>query len=460
MCNPFALIYGKETTMKKSTGMIISLCVLLTATACNADKTEESSSTTSASQTTSATQTEDTSKTEATVQTEQTEDIVPEVVPSETETQILNISRKYVYQYEWIDGNVEPIVICEGSAVILNDEDAERYPELAKALSDSADYQEIYINEEFAGLKDQALASEGTDTLISTMDMQVRRADSSVVSVLYDSYLYNGMNEGSRGFGGAVYDTATGKTLHLPDVVTDIDAFAKTVEDQLFGTVGADMFYRDDIIKEYFEMYGADGTHWTLDYNGITMYFDEGEIADRGFGAMSVTITFAEHPELFNEKYTEVPEAYIVSLPMKSAFYTDLDGNGSCEELTIYDRYDEENVYSATVDICTADDMYTESLWAYGCEPCYVKTADGKHYLYLFTELETQMYLYVYDITNGTVSKAGESNVAPYYNDGISAVPTDPDSMHFDIFGDGAGGGISDISDIFTVGADGMPAQG
>lgn len=449
--------------MKKITGAFLMACILLSATACSANKKGESSSTTSASQTTSATQAEDAAKAEATIkteQTEQTEDVEPEVVPSEAESEILNISRKYVYQYEWVDGSVEPIVICEGAAVVLDDEDAKRYPELAKALSDSADYQEIYINEEFAGLKDQALAAEGTDTLISTMDMQLRRADSSVVSVLYDTYLYNGMNEGSRGFGGAVYDTATGKTLHLPDVVTDIDKFAKAVEDQLFGTVGAELFYRNDIIKEYFEMYGADGTHWTLDYNGVTMYFDEGEIADRGFGAMSVTITFAEHPELFNEKYTEVPDAYIVSLPMKSAFYTDLDGDGSCDELTIYDRYDEENAYSATVDICTADDMYTESLWAYGCEPCYVKTADGKHYLYLFTELETQMYLYVYDITNGTVSKAGESNVAPYYNDGISAVPTDPDNMYFDIFGDGVGGGISDISDIFAVGDDGMPVQG
>ena len=62
--------------MKKFTGIILSLCVLLTATACNADKVGESTSETS-SQTTSATQNEDTSKTEVTVQTEQTEDVAP-----------------------------------------------------------------------------------------------------------------------------------------------------------------------------------------------------------------------------------------------------------------------------------------------------------------------------------------------------------------------------------------------
>lgn len=459
--------------MKKMTGMVLSLCILLTATACNADKTEESSSTT-ASQTTSATQTEDTSKTEATVQTEQTAESTTteittsedptDVVPAEKEIHILDLDERTTSEYRWSEETAMPLVECEYTAVLLGNYDAERYPALAAVLTDAAAAEESSLKNEYEMLSEAVnemigMGMELQAPLVSKFDAQVRRADNVVLSVLTDCHYDNGMNGGHRSFWGSNYDTQTGKELHLPDIVTDMDAFTQAVEDRLFGTVGADMFYRDDIIKEYFEMYGADGTHWTLDYNGVTVYFSEGEIADTGFGAMSVTITFAEHHELFNEKYTEVPDAYIVSLPMKSAFYTDLDSDGSCEELTIYDRYDEENVYSATVDICTADDVYTESLWAYGCEPCYVKTADGKHYLYLFTELETQMYLYVYDITNSTVSKAGESNVAPYYNDGISAVPTDPDSMHFDIFGEGTGG-ISDISDIFAVGADGMPEQG
>jgi len=32
--------------------------------------------------------------------------------------------------------------------------------------------------------------------------------------------------------------------------------------------------------------------------------------------------------------------------------------------------------------------------------------------------------------------------------------------MYFDIFSDEAGGGISEGNDIFSVGVDGMPAQG
>lgn len=459
--------------MKKITGLILTLCVLLSAAGCSGDTESTTGSTSDASsQTTSATTAEITSKTEATVQTAEstttantTSEDPTDVVPSGKEAQILELSEKTTSEYRWSDDSAILLVECEGSSVILGGEDADRFQALAAVLTDAADAQESSLKGEYEMLSEAVdeILSMGMvlqQPLVSTLDTQVRRADDVVLSVLTDSHYENGMNGGHRSFWGSNYDVQTGEELHLPDIVTDMDAFAQAVEDQLFGTVGADVFYNEDIIKEYFEMYGADGTHWSIDYNGVTMYFDEGEITDIGIGGMSATVTFAEHPELFNEKYTVVPEAYIVSLPTKYTFYTDLDSDGICEELAIYDRYDEDNDYEATVDIYIGDASCSESFWAYDCEPYYVKTADGKHYVYLFTELETQMYLYVYDITGGTVSKVGEANVSPYYNDGISAILTDPENMHFDIFGDEAGGGVAESNALFAVGTDGMPAQG
>ncbi len=459
--------------MKRLTELVLTLCVLLAVGGCSSDTEIITNSTSDASsQTTSAATAESSSKTEATVQTAEsttpantTSENLNDDVPVEKEIQILELNERTTFEYRWSEDTAMPLVECECTSVILGGEDADRFPTLAAVLMDAAAANESSLQTEYEMFSEAVdemigMGMELQAPLVSKFDAQVRRADNIVLSVLTDCHYDNGMNGGHRSFWGSNYDTQTGKELHLPDIITDMDAFAQSVEDELFGTVGADIFYRDDIIKEYFEMYGADGTHWTLDYNGVTMYFDEGEIADIGLGAMSVTITFDEHPDLFNEKYTSVPDAYIVSLPMKSAFYTDIDSNGSCDDLTIYDRYDEENEYQATVDICTAEDLYTESFWAYNCEPYYVKATDGKHYLYLFTELETQMYLYVYDISGGTVSKAGEANVSPFYNDGISAILTDPENIHFDIFSDEAGGGVPEGNGIFSVGADGMPAQG
>lgn len=440
------------------------LCVVLTAAGCNGntDKTDEIT----ASQTTSASISEETTVTETTtVQIEQTTENTDEteIAPSEVKKHILKLDRKELYDYEWSEEYGMALAELECSVIHLGDEDAKRYPELADALSAAADFYEVNMLEGFDMDKELAKelissGAEGFNTLVSTLDTHIRRADDVVLSILYDSYYYNGMNDGNRSFWGGNYDAETGKELYLPDVVTDIDEFAKVVEAELFSTVGADIFYSDTIIEEYFKEYGADGTHWTLEYNGVTVYFGEGEIAGSGFGAINLTIEFAEYPELFNDKYTAVPEAYIVGLPMKSNFYTDLDGDGSCESITIADSYEGEFGVDRTLSlrISTSETDYTEKLMANDCEAYYVKTADGKNYLYVLMELEAQTELYTFHITDTGINKVGTQTIAPHYSDQTVSVLTDPDNMHFDIFGKADIEPVGD--DFFTVGYDGMPA--
>lgn len=441
------------------------LCVVLTAAGCNGntDKTDEMT----ASQMTSASISEETTVTETTTgQIEQTTENTAEtkIAPSEVKKHILKLDRKELYDYEWSEEYGMALAELECSVIHLGDEDAKRYPELADALSAAADFYEVNMLDGFDMDKELAKelissGAEGFNTLVSILDTHIRRADDVVLSILYDSYYYNGMNDGNRSFWGGNYDAETGKELYLPDVVTDIDEFAKVVEAELFSTVGADIFYSDTIIEEYFKEYGADGTHWTLEYNGVTVYFGEGEIAGSGFGAINLTIEFAEYPELFNDKYTAVPEAYIVGLPMKSNFYTDLDGDGSSDELTIADSYEGEFGVDRTLSlrISTSETDYTEKLMANDCEAYYVKTADGKNYLYVLMELEAQTELYTFHITDTGINKVGTQTIAPHYSDQTVSVLTDPDNMHFDIFGKADIEPVGD--DFFTAGYDGMPAQ-
>jgi len=453
--------------MKKITGIMILLCMLFGVAGCNnnAGKTEEPAPTATATPEPTATATPAPTATttpEPTATATPKPTVTPTPVP---ELQLLKLNKKQLYDCTWSEEYNVALAEMDCSTIHLQTEDAKRYPGLAKALSAECDLYEVNMLEEHDWLTEDAkemLSSgvQGFDMLVSALDVHVRRADEIVLSLLYDSYYYNGMGEGRRSFWGGNFDTETGEVLYLPGVVTNMDEFAKTVKNELYGNFGADIFYSDTIIEEYFREYGADGTHWTMEYNGITVYFNEGDIANSGVGAISLTIEFAKYPELFTEKYTSVPEAYIVGLPVKSTFCTDLDDDGTGDWLAVFDTYDEEFYWNATVYISTAPVDYAESFLAYDCEPYFIKNADGKNYLYLFAEQETQMYLHVYELTNVTISKVGELNVSPFYNDGISAVLTDPDRMHFDIFSEEAGGGISEGNDYFSVGDDGMPAQG
>ncbi|MBR6792210.1 MAG: hypothetical protein IKM49_03710 [Ruminococcus sp.] len=455
--------------MKKITGIFLVLSMLVMSVGCgdNSSEKEKSSAEEDIKTTSVSEETEAVSETEATSSTEEKEETTTEENTTEApevqkETEFLKLNEKYLSDYALSEEYGVNLAEFECSSVLLEKDEAKRYPELAESLSSACDMYEVNMLEShdmfISDAKEMLSAGEqGFDTLVSTLDVHVRRADNTVLSILYDSFYYNGMNDGIRSFWGGNYDTETGEEIYLPDVVTDMEEFASVVEAQLFDEIGADVFYSDTIIREYFNDYGADGTHWTIEYNGITVYFDEGEIAGSGVGAMSVTVEFAEYPELFKEKYTAVPEAYIVGIPMKSPFRTDLDGDGSSDELFLSDSYDEEFAWNATLTIATEEVDYNESFVAYGCEAYYVKTADDRNYLYVLVECESQTELYTYAITNTTISKVGEQPISPYYSDQTVSVLTDPDNMHFDIFGNADVEPVGD--DFFTVGYDGMPVM-
>lgn len=472
--------------MKKITLILLSLCVLFTTSGCTEETdSSKSSSSSSSSQSSNSSVSDDSSKPEddssengsddsskvddssendssepEKPQDSSEDDSSQPEVPSDEKPMLLTLDRKDLYEYKWMEDDTLTLVECDFSALLLCEDDAKRYPELAQLLKDNAAAQEGYIKGEhdmLAELADEMYSynPEGFMPLVSKRDVQVRRADSTVLSYLVDSYYYNGIFE-SRDFSGVNYDTKTAKMLSFPDVVTDIEGFAKVAQDKLFDSVGKGVFASENAVTDYFEMYSHDYVCWNVDYNGVTVYFTAGELASEEVGAFNVTVTFDEHPEFFNKKYMSVPDSYIVSMPMKFGFSSDLNGDGKCEAISVYDSYNYENEYNAKAEIFVNDASCSEDFWGYGVEPYYVKAPNGKHYIYLFTELETQFYLYVYEISDTGITKVGEENVSPYYHDGMFSIPTDPDLMCFNIYVDSE---LPDGYTYFCVGEDGLPKR-
>ncbi len=457
--------------MKKITGLILALSMLLMSAGCGDNSSEKETSTGKEEEETTSVSDEINSPSEAetTSQTEPEEETTTkenttEPSNSQNKVTLLDIDKQIMHESVSSIEYAATLTEMNCSTASLGKNAAKRYPDLASSINSISDFYEVNIleqNDMYAESAEEALSSgeENFETYIFNLNVHVRRADSVAVSILHDSYDYYGFDAERRSFWGENFDTETGETIYLPDVVTDIDQLAEAVEAELYKSFGADTFYSDTAIENHFKDYGADGSHWTLEYNGVTIYFDDGEIAGSGVGDISVTIEFAEYPELFKEKYTAVPEAYIVGLPMKSTFYTDLDGDGSSEELTIADSYEGDFGLDRTLSlrISTLETDYTEKLPANGCEAYYVKTVDDRNYLYVLAELEAQTELYTYDITNTTISKVGKQSISPHYSDQTVSVLTDPDNMHFDIFGNADVEPVGD--DFFTVGYDGMPVM-
>lgn len=176
----------------------------------------------------------------------------------------------------------------------------------------------------------------------------------------------------------------------------------------------------------------------------------------------AATISFAEYPELFNKKYMNVPEAYMVRLPLDYSFFTDLDNDGTLEELNCTGFFNETDRFYTQFGVYTDVNGYYEyeELFAYDYQPYYVKTEDGKHYIYLFCEeneignhVQGQMMLVVYNVNGGVLTRVGDMNMGPaYIPSDVFLLPLDPNHMLLDNYDSGA----QDF-EVYGVGKDGMP---
>ena len=405
----------------------------------------------------------ETSEVTAPVETQMPEEPVKEVA------QTLTLSKFFVQQWEWDDEVL--LALSEYNTVTLLGDDTQKFPALAETLEQRKNMAVRSMGDEFDNLlafaKEERtfLSADSFVTKSSTLDVQIRRADSVAVSYLSDSFLVFG-NINDRYLNGTTYDTATGEPLMITDVIKDMSQIPAIVKKELTSHTWTGDFISETAVEDYFRDTPEDGIRWTLDYNGVTFYFMNGDLANLGNGCLATTVSFAKYPELFNKKHMTVPESYIVELPLKHPFYTDLDGDGNPEELEVTPVLHESGLLYEAFDIYTdTDAQYYHAEFSAdnvhrtgGYHPYYIKTADGRHYLYVFAEgselASNDMELRVIDITGGGFKEVGDMHIAPgYIPVDCSYALTDPDNMMLENFE------LMEETTAYRVGDDGMPVR-
>lgn len=350
------------------------------------------------------------------------------------EITVLSLNKDYVSHYEWYEDYPKMLVRSEYSSVTLDKSLEKKYSALAETLSETSVMRKRTMEDE----KDNLLADatkefmndgEAFSTHVSTLDVHVRRADSIAVSILED---YN--SDYGRAMSGLNYDTESGNIIALSDVVTDISKIPGIVEKEVTSRMWQGEFNEETSIPDYFENTPEEDINWVLDYNGVTFYFNPGAIAPTNFGIQTATVTFAEYPGLFNEKYSVAPNAYIVSLPVSSPYFADINSDKRAEEIIVSGNYDSEELYYTTLGIYSEKSSYEEEWFAYGLDPYYVKTADGNSYIYVFSlnnEGESrETVLTVFGLKNGEVQYLGTSQIGMLgRGDNVYVLPTNPDNL-------------------------------
>lgn len=166
--------------LKRAAALLLSMCMLLCLCACGGSNSE-----------TPATQSPQQSAQPSTPSPEVPEP--PQQDPPRAETpppanhgdaQTLSLQKQFYGLYDWDDDTL--LVQSEFSHVTLWQNDTAKYPQLAETLEQTANMIKRSMEDEYDNLcataqEELPWAGENVETSVSTLDIQVRRADSVVL---------------------------------------------------------------------------------------------------------------------------------------------------------------------------------------------------------------------------------------------------------------------------------------
>lgn len=284
----------------------------------------------------------------------------------------------------------------------------------------------------------------------------IQRADKRVLSFLEETwednpYAKNGFRSEMGVYRGYSFDTETGKLLTLADVVTDTDRLSLLLAEQLKSRY-LDMNFKENLAEQLKQVWNdADSVAWSLGYQGINFYFYPAVLGIHEEEILQAAVTFPQAPELFADKYRQVPTAYSIELRDSFPQLYDLDMNGVLDEIEVMYAYDNDPEETRELDDVitigtpqratdvrvngrTVKEEKFNNIYDNGNSRIYLlHTAGGKNYIFAY---DRSMYdcigrYCVYDIAADQITYLGRDGIYLDYNR-----ITDLDAICVESYGD------------------------
>lgn len=158
----------------------------------------------------------------------------------------------------------------------------------------------------------------------------VIRADKKIFSTGNNAEVYYGGAHGGAYEGGFAYNSQTGEAINFNDVVIKTDGLVDIITDELYENYDKEIFFSEteEELKEDVKLYvdsliDGEGTNWSLNYDGVAIYFGDYALAAYASGHQIVFINYDEYPDYLNpEFFKDADKEYVmhvskcVSYPM------------------------------------------------------------------------------------------------------------------------------------------------
>lgn len=244
-----------------------------------------------------------------------------------------------------------------------------------------------------------------------------QRTDKYIVSLLERVFINSGGVHPDIFWNGINYDPGTGEEVSLSDVLTDTKELSAILEKKLTEKYEGIEFTD---LKERFDAYKAAEFTWTIDYQGITFWFSPYEIASYADGTPSAKIWFDEYPDMFNKKYVEAPQRYVITLPIGLDIDFDLVSDDGKKDLvfarTTHDQYGSYEMLSVVVNGKTYKD---EINYVYDFS-VYLVHDDDKNYIYSDSWSDDDYHkICALDINDAEIKQIAELSSVGFYGEFI-----------------------------------------
>ncbi len=346
------------------------------------------------------------------------------------------VFRKSEYIFENDESGKYDQCLCEGriTSLTMDDDCKAAFPALYESFTGYFDTKESEANSrktEFTNDNIEyraGITPEETDPMIYTasveLDHAVRRLDEKYLSVLTTFYTFSGGAHGYTEFGSLNLDVATGRDLSLMDIVPDRKAFTDYLVKSLLDTYGKDAFFASETeggFESQIQNY-VDNTFdpekpvedengyagyfvWTLDADGVTVFFNAYDIAPYAYGTITAMIPYSTG--LIDSAYVPADDCSIITeLTKYMTVFADTDKDGVAEAYECTNIPDEMNEGdSKAFEVSGEKGKVTLDTYFYGFVP-YLVRAQGKHFLLVdLSEMNDYQEMYTFSLDNGEVGK-------------------------------------------------------
>ena len=231
------------------------------------------------------------------------------------------------------------------------------------------------------------------------------------------------------GYFGVNFDTETGNRITISDICTNNEDLVKAIMTRLHEDSPRSSF---EGAEEHIKNKILDGTiNFTIEPKSISFHFNPYEIGSYAEGLFTATLLFSDYPNLFNQKYAQLPENYCQGLPLYSTNIVSLKDN---MRDFIQFEFNDEGLYK----ISCGEGIVEDKTGLRGVKSLLlVHMADDKNYLYVDGFIEDEgRRLHVYKISDDKIELVHN---LPYSFKNIGTqkyetwwIVTNPDNIRFD----------------------------